>query len=97
MTATTGEWEKEFDAGHNTQNISDPASDTQWVKSFIRTLIAAEREKAREKEKENTITATEIVMSEQYQDCIARSKEEIRQEIRERIKADLISLVRKEI
>lgn len=30
-------WERDFDAGHNHMNISDPASDTEWVKNFIRT------------------------------------------------------------
>ena len=35
-------WREAFRKGHNANNISDPASDTEWVESFIST----EREKA---------------------------------------------------
>ena len=38
------DWEKEFDEGCNTDNISDPPSDTEWIKQFIRNLLSQTRQ-----------------------------------------------------
>ena len=35
-------WEERFDRGCNTDNISDPPSDKEWIKDFIRTEIDKE-------------------------------------------------------
>lgn len=40
------EWEKRFDLGCNTDNISDPPTDTKWIKSFIRQLLVQAKQES---------------------------------------------------
>ena len=62
-------WEKEFDKGCNESNISDPPSDTEWIKSFISNLLLQEKAKWKEKievftKKESNLAGTLVRVSE---------------------------------
>ncbi len=48
MTNKQEKWVEEFEKGCNADNISDPPSDKEWIKDFIRTLISKERQAAYE-------------------------------------------------
>lgn len=45
---TRDQLEEEFDKGCNTDNISDPPSDRQWIKTFIHTQRLADLEALKE-------------------------------------------------
>ena len=55
-------WEERFDEGCNADNISDPPSDREWIKSFIRQEKELSRKEERARIKtmaENMITVVE--------------------------------------
>lgn len=48
-------WEEEIDAGCNADNISDPPSDKEWIKSFIRTQKELSHKEGKQEEREAII------------------------------------------
>ena len=74
MLKTNEEIDKEFDDGCNTDNISDPPSDKEWIKSFIHIIRANDREAVREWAEEkiriNSIDTADVYYNQALDDLL---------------------------